>query len=171
METWDDNTKPLAYFITFRTYGSWLWGDERGSIDRYHNKFRGPRVPVSRVRQDQHRSKLKSRPSRLNRSQRKTVAASIENVCKHRAWRLLALSVRSNHIHIVVEIGDASPDHALRDFKAYATRALRDAQEWPHSHSPWVDGGSKRFLWKRSSVEGACAYVIYEQGDHIESSF
>ncbi len=29
---------PPAYLITFRTYGSWLHGDEKGSIDRKHNR-------------------------------------------------------------------------------------------------------------------------------------
>jgi hypothetical protein len=30
----DDNEFPLAYFISFRTYGTWLHGDERGSVNR-----------------------------------------------------------------------------------------------------------------------------------------
>jgi hypothetical protein len=34
---------PLAYLITFPTYGTWLHGDERGSVDRDHNL---PGTPV-----------------------------------------------------------------------------------------------------------------------------
>ena len=37
---WNDTDTPLAYFISFRTYGTWLHGDERGSIDRFHNRYR-----------------------------------------------------------------------------------------------------------------------------------
>ena len=33
---------PLAYLITFRTYGTWLHGDARGSVDREHNVFGTP---------------------------------------------------------------------------------------------------------------------------------
>ena len=33
---------PIAYFITFRTYGTWLHGDERGSTDRDHNAYDTP---------------------------------------------------------------------------------------------------------------------------------
>ena len=40
-ESNDDNI-PLAYFITFRAYGTWLHGDERGSVDRLHNTFGSP---------------------------------------------------------------------------------------------------------------------------------
>ena len=37
---WDDNEFPLAYLLTFRTYGTWHHGDERGSVDRRSfNKF------------------------------------------------------------------------------------------------------------------------------------
>ena len=31
---WNDTDIPLAYLISFRCYGTWLHGDERGSIDR-----------------------------------------------------------------------------------------------------------------------------------------
>ncbi len=34
---------PLAYFITFTCCGTWLHGDERGSVDREHNT---PGTPV-----------------------------------------------------------------------------------------------------------------------------
>ena len=81
------------------------------------------------------------------------------------------MNVRSNHVHVVVEIGMTRPDQALRDFKAYATKALREANLWRDKHSPWAEGGSKRYLWKKSNVSAACAYVIYEQGDHTESEF
>src|SRR5438093_13756827 len=30
---WNDTDLPLGYLITFRCYGTWLHGDERGSID------------------------------------------------------------------------------------------------------------------------------------------
>jgi hypothetical protein len=30
-------SEPLAYFLTFGTYGSWLHGDVRGSKDPRHN--------------------------------------------------------------------------------------------------------------------------------------
>jgi len=55
---WNDTDAPLAYMITFRTYGSWLHGDERGSIDRHHNRFGGPRVSVNPVMQKQQEAKV-----------------------------------------------------------------------------------------------------------------
>ncbi|MBP7416014.1 MAG: hypothetical protein WBC19_13970 [Pyrinomonadaceae bacterium] len=92
-EMWDDNELPLAYLITFRTYGTWLHGDERGSIDRYHNTFRGPRVPENPVMQKQHEVKLKSPPVKLNAKQRKAVREAIEEVCEFRGWGLRAINI------------------------------------------------------------------------------
>jgi hypothetical protein len=38
---WDGNDYPLAYFITFRTHGTWLHGDQRGSVDRHGRNVYG----------------------------------------------------------------------------------------------------------------------------------
>ena len=35
----EDERIPLGYLITFRGYGTWLHGDRRGSVDRFHNRF------------------------------------------------------------------------------------------------------------------------------------
>jgi REP element-mobilizing transposase RayT len=167
MTLWDDNDHPLAYLITFRTYGTWLHGDERGSIDRYHNQYRGPRVAPNPILEGQHRTKLKSQPVLLDEAQRPVVKQAIKEVCTHRAWRLYALNVRTNHAHVVVNTISAKLEFALRDFKSYSTRALRSANLWPFDHSPWVDGGSTRYLWKEHSVSAACDYVLYGQGDDL----
>ena len=34
----DDHT-PTAYLITFRSYGTWPHGDNRGSVDRFHKGY------------------------------------------------------------------------------------------------------------------------------------
>ena len=39
---WNDTEVPLAYFISFRTASTWLHGDKRGSIDRFHNRYGSP---------------------------------------------------------------------------------------------------------------------------------
>ncbi len=39
---WNDTDTPLAYFMSFRTYGTWLHGDKRGSTDRFHNQYGAP---------------------------------------------------------------------------------------------------------------------------------
>lgn len=47
---WDDSDQPLAYFITFRTHGTWLHGDQRGSVDRHgRNVFGADRIALDPV--------------------------------------------------------------------------------------------------------------------------
>src|SRR5882672_3802542 len=60
MRDFDDNEFPLAYLITLRTYGIWLHGDERGSMDRKNNIYgtstiaQNPRLQSSDAKQLKH---------------------------------------------------------------------------------------------------------------------
>jgi REP element-mobilizing transposase RayT len=163
MPTWNDTDEPLAYLITFRTYGTWLAGDQRGSIDRYHNKFGHPRAVESETREEIHTSRLKSPPFILNALGRRAVTEAIEEVCAFRGWPIVALAVRTNHVHTVVPAVTQSAK-MLNDFKSYSTRRLRESGQWTMDHSPWVDKGSRRYLWNAAHVELAKNYVLYGQG-------
>lgn len=164
---WNDTDLPLGYLITFRCYGSWLHGDERGSIDRFHHRYKSPYLPRSDRRVDLSLRTLKSQPSALSARQRRIVDKAIRGVCSYRGWLLHAVSVRTNHVHAVVSIGPMKPDRALNAFKAYATRQMREEGCWEHSHSPWADRGSKRHLWNEQSLALAIDYVVNGQGDDL----
>mgnify|MGYP001620143790 FL=1 len=119
-------TTPLAYLITFRTYGTWLHGDERGSVDRrYYNRVGEPKMAKSSglVRHEQ--GLLKHPPITLNPDQRQAVEAAITEVCTVRGYQLRAINVRTNHVHIVVNAAN-KPEPVMRSFKSYATRKLRE---------------------------------------------
>ncbi|HLF67316.1 MAG TPA: hypothetical protein VI522_06820 [Gammaproteobacteria bacterium] len=51
----DKSTKeqsiPLAYFITFTTYGTWLHGNEKKSVDKHHNIYTAPLVSPSSAKE------------------------------------------------------------------------------------------------------------------------
>ena len=111
---WNDTDIPLGYLITFRCYGTWLHGDERGAIDRFHNRYKSPYLPPSARRKTLADRQLKSSPVTLNASQRRTVESAICEVCDHRKWSLHAVSVRTNHVHSVVSIGREKPERALK---------------------------------------------------------
>ena len=164
---WNDTDIPLGYLITFRCYGTWLHGDERGSTDRFHNHHKSPHLPRSDRRRDLSNALLKSEPVALNAAQRNSVERAIRNVCDYRRWFLRALNVRTNHVHIVVSTGGIKPERVLNAFKADATRRLRSDGHWNESHSPWADRGSKRRLWNERSVAMAIDYVINGQGDDL----
>lgn len=164
---WNDTDIPLGYLITFRCYGTWLHGDERGSIDRFHNRYKAPYLPPSDRRKILADRQLKSVPITLNASQRQTVEAAIHEVCDHREWSLHALNARTNHVHAVVSTGKDKPERALNAFKAYATRRMREEGNWQETHSPWADRGSKRHLWNERSMALAIDYVLNGQGGRL----
>jgi len=151
-DLWNDTDIPLGYLITFRSYGTWLHGDERGSIDRFHNRYKSPYLPESRQRRDLNERRLQEAPVRLDARQRQSVEKAIRDVCDHRQWFVHAVNVRTNHVHAVVSIGSSKVERALNAFKAYATRRMREDGNWIEPHTPWADKGSKRHLWNERSL-------------------
>lgn len=164
---WNDTEIPLAIFFTFRCYGTWLHGDERGSIDRHNNVYGTARIYTNNNWNKFNENQLNREPVLLDTAQRKSVENSVKDTCKIRAWILLAANVRTNHIHIVASIGKKSPQQALIALKANATRQLRDDGLWNCEHTPWADKGSKRKLWNEKSIGEAIDYVLYGQGDEF----
>ena len=162
---WDDNEFPLAYFITFRTHGTWLHGDQRDSVDRHGRNIYGTsRIsldPVFSVTMD---SNMSSEPFTLNGPQRRIVEDAVRGVCSFRGYGLIAIHIRTNHGHVVVS-SIASPDKMMSAFKANATRELRASVLVAAHQKIWSRGGSIRYLWKPRNVEAAVEYTINGQGD------
>jgi hypothetical protein len=119
---WNDTDIPLAYLITFRCYGTWLHGDDRGSVDREHNRYKAPYALANQNRNQHNRNLLKSEPVVLDAARRASTENAIRETCKYRKWALQAVSVRTNHAHVVVSIGEKKPQAALNALKANATR-------------------------------------------------
>jgi len=102
----------------------------------------------------------------MNADQRISVEGAIRDDCRRREWSLLAINVRTNHVHTVVT-ANRKASLVLNAFKANATRQLREDKLWPHTFSPWADKGSKRKLWNERSIGRAIDYVLYGQGDDL----
>ena len=164
-EIYEENPYPIAYLLTFRTYASWLHGDEGFSVDRNGNTTYGtPRRDVNVPLKDVMRREQKAPSLILDGGQRTTVHKSIVSVCEHRGYLLRALNVRSNHAHIVVSAA-VNPEKPVNEFKAYATRALRAEQMVGPEAKIWSRGASTRYLWKPKHVDAAVDYVKYCQED------
>jgi len=158
-------SEPLAFLITFRTYGSWLHGDERGAVGRrnYH-RYGTPAMPANRRVLNEETAALKHSPVVLNRSQRTTIENAIREVCSNRGYFLHAINVRTNHVHSVVR-ARCKPDHVLTAFKAYSTRKLREARLVNRDMKPWARHGSTVYLWTEEQVNRAIGYVVEGQGE------
>ncbi len=157
-----------VYFITFSCYGTWLHGDERGSADREHNLPGTPYLVGDEARERREFAALKHPPATLDEERRRVVHDTIREVCRHRGWSLLALNVRTNHVHAVVSAAPATPEKVMNDFKAYATRRLREGGNARQDERLWTHHGSTRYLNDFAGVQASCKYVVDEQGAALE---
>jgi hypothetical protein len=67
---WNDTDVPLAFLITFRTYGSWLHGDERGSVNRFRKQYKSRRLPPEKKWLEKNSQRLNREVVVLNATQR-----------------------------------------------------------------------------------------------------
>jgi len=77
-------SEALAFLLTFRTYGTWLHGDERGSVDGEHNVPGTPLLPPDPARQHRERGLMKADGMILDERLRLVVDAAIADQCRHR---------------------------------------------------------------------------------------
>src|ERR1700746_1828662 len=105
MRAFDNNDFPLGYLITFRCYGTWLHGDKRGSIDRFHNRYKSPYIAENEAWHSHNAKTRKGSSVALDQSRRSSVENAIRETCAYRRWTLHAVNARTNHIHVVVSIG------------------------------------------------------------------
>jgi REP element-mobilizing transposase RayT len=158
--------QPLGYLISFRAYGTWLHGDKRGSVNRYHNKYGTPRLRPNEGWRKYNEAKLKQPPVRLGSRRRHVVEAAIREICRTRKWCLWATNVRGNHVHSVVS-APCKSERILIALKAKATQKLRESGYWRSSLSPWAKRGSRIHLWTEKDLNEAVCYVEYDQREPL----
>ncbi len=169
----------MHWLLTSTTYGTWLPGDNRGSVTSVRDYRGTDRATKSRVEHDLPGEPWEPAIKGLQRSAGALIGQSpvlltgdqAQLVCKQfvetaevRGWRLLAAAVMANHFHIVVG-ADARIDSTklLGDFKAWASRALsrhsgeREKGRW------FTTGGSRRPLKDDHAIEAAVNYVLRRQ--------
>ena len=153
-------TAPQAYFVTFGIHGAHLHGDDRGSYQRAA-RSRAPVAPNPAWRYAE-QQQLAYPATPFDAEACRTIESAIREVCAHRRWSLIAVQARPTHVHVVFHC-PGRPEHAMNAFKAWSTRALREAG-YPADRRPWARHGSTRYLWDGIDVEAAALYVAEGQG-------
>jgi REP element-mobilizing transposase RayT len=156
-------SNPRAYLLTWTTYGTWLHGDTRGSVDDLHNIPETPAASTNPVRARSEQYRLVEAALILDEQSRKTVDAIIRRHCEIRIWPLIALNVRTNHVHCVVGWRDVAPERVMTELKTWSTRSLRALPSLGERRKFWTVHGSTRYLWDDQSVHDAARYVLFGQ--------
>jgi alanyl-tRNA synthetase len=164
-----DRDFPPAYFITWHTYGTWLHGQDEGSVDPEHNAPGSPTVAPQRGLEQFEQERLIHAPVIFDAAMRSIVERAIHEVAHHRGWDIYAVHVRTNHVHVVLT-AQTTPERVMNDFKSYATRHLREAGLMSDDARVWSRHGSTRYLWNESAIATACEYVVERQGLPLSGS-
>ena len=150
-------TDAITYFITWTTYGTWLPGDARG----WRKTGNGNMLPQPRLA-EWCRNRLSEQPVVLTLAQR----LKVETVCQAhagiRGWILHAVQARSNHVHLVVT-ADKAPKTVRDQFKANATRVLREAPDAITNKTVWTQGGDCEVIDGEENLERVVQYVLEAQ--------
>jgi REP element-mobilizing transposase RayT len=163
----DERSVPKGYLITFRCYGTWLQGDERGSVDRrFYNRLGVPKIRPDEDRVRRQSKLLEYEPYFLGPQERSIVKTAIEEVCSFRGYGLYALNVRTEHVHSVTD-NCGVPERVMDSFKAYSTRALRENGLIEQDRRPWSRHGSTKYLWTEEHISQAVEYVLHGQGGEL----
>ena len=144
---------PLAFFLTWTTYGSWMPGDARGWADD-RGVIRAPNAKLARVAIG-----LMLGPSVvLTFAQRDIVERAIHEHCDFRGWTLHAAICRTTHVHAVVSAAKRTPDGVLGSIKARCSRQLSHRAKDPRTW--WTRGGSMRHIYDMRALENVVTYVV-----------
>jgi len=146
---------PMAFHITWGTYGARLHGSSKPHVDRDHNEYGAPLAPADPDREKESRERMTSEPVKLTLEQRQLVEQAIRDVAARYGWVVHSIAVQSDHVHVVITA--PREGQQLRDaVKAVASRALNKqfgARTW------WAEKGSAKYLWERDYFENARDYV------------
>jgi REP element-mobilizing transposase RayT len=161
------------WFLTWRTYGTWLPGDERGFVDPVVDED-GKRVihnvPGTPLDADNQRLReyskeiMKGAPVYLTAEHTPALLKQFEETAAYRGWQLVAVAVLVNHVHLIVVVpGDPDPADLLRDFKSYGSRSLNRRWGTPANGSWWSESGSRRRLKSEEHLQAAIQYVLQQE--------
>ena len=153
--------RPLAYLITWTTYGTWLPGDERGWVERGIVGIQAGDVE----REEQAQYVLTEEPVYLDLEQRRIVEQVIEEHCRYRGWTLRAVNARTNHVHVLIT-AEVAPERVMQELKSWATRRLKanaQARELAERHRWWTPHGSTKWINNEGYLGNALRYVTEGQ--------
>ena len=149
--------EPLAYFLTWTTYGTWLPGDERGWNQKGEPT---PQRPIA-LFAEMAESRMTEAEFRLSTSDREIVEATIRKHCDIRRWTLHAVNARTNHVHVVVTAQRYAPETVYEQFKAWCTRHLKPGHVGRENF--WTERASRRWINQEDDLASAITYVLEAQ--------
>ncbi len=155
---------PIAFFITWTCYGTWMPGDDRGWT-KWH---RGDHVPQPLLA-DWCRGRMSESAIILCAEQRKIVESVVREHCEKRRWVLHVVNCRTNHCHVVVSAPNYDGEQVRDQLKSWGKRRLKDRErqlgvpEESLREHWWTRKGSVKYLFDDDSLAAAIKYALEAQ--------
>jgi len=97
----------------------------------------------------------------LSQTDGEVVESTIRAHCQIRRWKLHAVNVRTNHVHVVVTAPGCKPKIVRDQLKAWCTRKLKAIHSGRERF--WTEGASCRWINDEDGLEAAIEYTIEAQ--------
>jgi len=154
--------QPIAYHITFGTYGCRLHGDPRGTVDRQHNRYLDPVLSEDWNRERDNRERLRFPPVTLTTEQRFFVESVTPEICARGGWTLHAVAAAPDHVHVCLT-GDADGNRIRTWFKRWLGERL--SERWPLvvGQSWWAEDGSVKWIFDDASFKNVVEYIVKQR--------
>ena len=141
----------IAYMLTWTTYGTWLQGDERGYCKD------GKTLAANSGLYNSNYNSLKHKPVYLSDQQRDVAKNGIHKEAKRIGQHVYALTVRNNHIHLILEKTEDTIESTAHRYKRTATHVLRKEGV---KGNVWTKGYDKRYCFNRDDLNARIEYVL-----------
>ena len=140
----------IGYMLTWTTYGTWLQGDRRGYVKDGQIMGGDPALLLC------NKANLSCPVFRLNKKRKNIVHDQILKTAERMGQDVYAVSVYSNHVHLVVENTEMDVGKVVHKYKADSTYALR--KEGVEGRI-WTKGYDNRFCSDEKSLQARIEYV------------
>ena len=94
---------------------------------------------------------------------RNVADVAIREICGVRSWTAWAITVRSNHVHVVISAPAYKPTLVRDQMKAKATMELRRTFAVWRDRPVWTTKGDIEFLDSEADIEQCVVYVTEAQ--------
>ncbi len=155
---------PLAFHITFGTYGTRLHGDARGTVDRSMNKPGDPIIGADPLWWGQEQGRLNFSPIRFTREQMIYAESVIPSICQRGHWEYHSGAAGPDHIHtLLTPLRKRVEGEAVRKWlKRWLGEAM--SERWALPSDPpgatwWAEGGSVKWVWKDDYFDNVRDYL------------
>ncbi len=142
--------KTVGYMITWTTYGTWLQGDAKGFVA--DGEVRGENIALEK----NNVKNLMKAAVRLGRREKEIVRNAIIEAARRFEQKILAITVRSNHVHIVAEYVDV-PIGVIAGYYKNAGRVA--LQKNGFKGRVWTRGYDRRFCFSEKELRTRVDYV------------